>query len=114
MLMAFVLLQHGASAADSLIERQFAGQRRSLTCVEGATSELSCSGTGMTVYLRGDQVHGLEWTVEMSTKYVREQYYFRGSIPVLVVETIHAKLDSEANRLENPKLLSITRYRLDE
>ena len=68
----------------------------------------------MTVYLRGDQVHGLEWTVEMSTKYIQEQYYFRGSIPVLVVETIHAKLDSDANRLEKPKLLSITRYRLDE
>jgi hypothetical protein len=114
MLTAFLLVQHTALAAESTLERQFAQEREGLACVEASTNEPSCSGTGMAVYLRGDQVQALDWTVEMSTKYIREQYYFRGSVPALVVETIQAKLDSEANRLEKPKLLSITRYRLED
>jgi hypothetical protein len=68
----------------------------------------------MAVYLRGDQIQCLDWTVEMSTKFIREQYYFRRSVPVLVVETIHGKLDAEANQLKSPKLLSVTRYHLDD
>src|ERR1044071_9497899 len=103
---------HGTSAAESSIEREFAGRQKSLTCIEGPTDEPSCSGAGLGVYLRGDQIQQLDWTVEMSTKFVRQQLYFRDSQPVLVVETIHAKLDDQANRLKTPKLLSVTRYSL--
>jgi hypothetical protein len=103
---------HGTSAAESSIEREFAGRQKSLTCIEGPTDEPSCSGAGLGVYLHGDQIQQLDWTLEMSTKFVRQQFYFRDSQPVLVVETIHAKLDDQANPLKNPKLLSVTRYSL--
>lgn len=81
--------------------------------MEGPTSEQSCSGTGMGVYLRGDQIRHLDWTIETSRKFIRRQYYFDGPSPRLVVETIHAKLDEQAERLVNPRLLSIEHYRLD-
>jgi hypothetical protein len=100
--------------SKSSLEQQFAQQREGFTCVEGPTTEPSCSGTGMTIYLRGDHVGHLDWTIEMSRRYVRRQYYFRGSTPVLVVETVHAKLDAQANPLEEPRLLSVTRYRLGD
>jgi hypothetical protein len=114
LLLALLLGRQGASAAESAVERQFSDQRKTFTCVEGPTKEPSCSGTGLVVYLRGDQVEHLDWTVEMSTKFVRQQFYFSGSRPVLMVETIHAKLDGQANLLKEPKLLSIMRYRLDD
>jgi hypothetical protein len=114
LLVGWLVVPHGISATESLIERRFADERKSLTCFEGPTNEPSCSGTGMAVYLRGDEIQCLDWTVEMSTKFIREQYYFRGSVPVLVIETIHAKLDAEANQLKKPKLLSVMRYRLDD
>jgi hypothetical protein len=113
-LIAFALVQQPAAATESSLEQQFVQRREGFTCVEGPTNEQSCSGTGMTVYLRGDSVQHLDWTIEMSTKYIRQQYYFRGSAPVLVVETIQAKFDAQANRLEEPRLLSVTRYRLDD
>lgn len=113
MLMALVLVQQSALSAESNIEQEFARERKGFSCFEGSTDEPSCSGAGMRVYLRGARAVALDWTVEMSTKYVRQQYYFRDSLPVLVVETIHAKLDAEANVLSKPRLLSVTRYRLD-
>ena len=103
----------GPSAAESSIEREFVAQQKSTTCFEGPTDEPSCSGAAVGVYLRGDQIQHLDWKLEMSTKFVRQQFYLRDSQPVLVVETIHAKLDDQANPLKNPKLLSVTRYSLD-
>ena len=55
----------------------------------------------------------LDWTIETSAQLVRRQYYFDGISPRLVVETIHAKLDTQAERLATPRLLSTERYRLD-
>jgi hypothetical protein len=107
-----LVVPHGTSAAESSIEREFAARQKSLMCVEGPTDEPSCSGAAVGVYLRGDQIQQLDWTLEMSIKFVRQQFYFRDSQPVLVVETIHAKLDDQANPLKNPKLLSVTRYSL--
>ena len=107
-----LVVPHGASAAESSIEREFVARQKSLTCIEGPTDEPSCSGATVGVYLRGDQIQQLDWTLEMSTKFVRQQFYFRDSQPVLVVETIHAKLDDQANPLKSPKLLSVTRYSL--
>ena len=106
-----LIVPHGTSA-ESSIEREFAARQKSLTCVEGPTDEPSCSGAAMGVYLHGDQIQQLDWTLEMSTKFVRQQFYFHDSQPVLVVETIHAKLDDQANALKNPRLLSVTRYAL--
>jgi hypothetical protein len=111
-LVGILVATHRTAAAAAAIEREFAAQRKSLTCVEGPTDEPSCSGAAMGVYLHGDQIQQLDWTVETSTKFVRQQFYFRDSHPVLVVETIHAKLDDQANRLKTPKLLSVTRYSL--
>jgi hypothetical protein len=111
-LVAVLVVSHGTSAAKSSIEREFVAQQKSLTCVEAPTDEPSCSGAAVDVYLRGDRIQHLDWTLEMSTKFVRQQFYFHGSQPVLVVETIHAKLDDQANPLKTPKLLSVTRYAL--
>ena len=107
-----LVLPHRIPAAEPSIEREFAAHQKSLTCFEGPTDEPSCSGAAVNVYLRGDQIQHLDWTLEMSTKFVRQQFYFRDSRPVLVVETIHAKLDDQANPLKNPKLLSVTRSSL--
>src|SRR5437868_14079985 len=107
-----VVVPHGTPATESSIEHEFAAQQQSLTCFEGPTDEPSCSGAAVGVYLRDDQIQHLDWTLEMSTKFVRQQFYFRDSQPVFVVETIHAKLDDQANRLKTPKLLSVTRYSL--
>lgn len=109
-LVGVLVVPHGTSAAESSIEREFVSQQKSLTCVEGPTDEPSCSGAAVRLYLRGDQIQHLDWTLEMSTKFVRQRFYFRDSQPVLVVETIHAKLDDQANPLKTPKLLSVTRY----
>jgi hypothetical protein len=111
-LVGILVVPHRTPAAEPSIEREFAARQKSLTCFEGPTDEPSCSGAAVDVYLRGDQIQHLDWTLEMSTKFVRQQFYFRDSRPVLVVETIHAKLDDQANPLKNPKLLSVTRSSL--
>jgi hypothetical protein len=112
LLVGMLAVAPGALAAESSVEREFLAQQKTMTCVEGPTDEPSCSGAAMDVYLRGDQIQQLDWTLEMSNKFVRQQFYFRGAQSVLVVETIHAKLDDQANRLKSPKLLSTTRYSL--
>jgi hypothetical protein len=112
-LLAFVVSIRSTAASQSILERQFAAEAAKLTLFDGATDEPSCSGATVAVYLRGDQIQHLDWTLEISTKFVRQQFYFRDSKPVLVVETIHAKLDAQANLLKNPKLLSVVRYPLD-
>jgi hypothetical protein len=101
-----------AHAGDSL-ESRFARERASLFRVEGTTSEESCGGTGLAVYLRGEQVRHLDWTIEASREFIRRQYYFDGSTPRLALETIHAKFDSHAEPLSKPRLISRQRYRLD-
>jgi hypothetical protein len=67
----------------------------------------------LSVYLSGQQVRHLDWTIETSTQFIRRQYYFDGAIPRLVVETIHAKFGSQAEPLSKPRLLSTEPYRLD-
>jgi hypothetical protein len=100
--------------ADTAVERDFARGRNALMCVNGSTDEASCGGTDMDVYLRGDEVCKIDWWVEMSNKWVREEYFFRGARPVLVIETIERKYDSHAEPLPEPQLVSRTRYRLDQ
>jgi hypothetical protein len=100
-------------AAEPSLESRFDRERPTLSRFEGATSEPSCSGTNLAVYLRGDVVWHLDWTMETSTQLIRRQYYFDGGSPRLVIETIKATLDSNAERLEKPRLVSTNRYRLD-
>ena len=100
--------------ADTAVEREFARERNALTCVNGSTNEPSCGGTDMDVYLRGDTVRKLNWSVEKSTQWLREEYFFRDARPVLVIETIERKYDSHAEPLPEPELVSRTRYRLDQ
>ena len=56
-------------------ERAFARERSALTCMNGPTDEPSCGGTDMDVYLRGEEVRKLDWWVEMSNKWVHEEYF---------------------------------------
>jgi hypothetical protein len=97
----------------SRLESRFSRERTTLTRFEGPTSEQSCSGAALSVYLRGQQVRHLDWSVETSTQFIRRQYFFDGAIPGLVVETIHARLDSHAEPLNKPHLLSTERYQLN-
>jgi hypothetical protein len=99
--------------ADTAVEREFAHERKALACVNGSTDEPSCGGTDIDIYLRGDTVRKLDWWVEKSNQWVREEYFFRGTRPVLVIETIDRKYDSHAEPLREPQLVSRTRYRLD-
>jgi hypothetical protein len=98
----------------SASEPAFARERSTLTCMNGPTDEPSCGGTDMDVYLRGEEVRKLDWWVEMSNKWVREEYFFSGSQPVLVIETIEKKYDSHGELLSKPELVSRQRYRLDQ
>ena len=50
----------------------------------------------------------------MSNKWVHEEYFFSGSQPVLVIETIEKKYDSHGELLSKPELVSRQRYRLDQ
>ena len=109
----FATLPACAGTSDSSLQSGFTRERATLSCFEGPTSEPSCSGTGLAVYLSGDTVRHLDWTIETSTRFIRRQYYFDGTSPRLVVETIHAKLDSHAEQLAKPRLLSTEQYRLD-
>jgi hypothetical protein len=111
--LAAIVLVSALRADTSAIEREFARERGALMCVNGSTNEPSCGGTDMDVYLRGDEVRKLDWWVEMSNKWVREEYFFRGSQPLLVIETVEKKYDSHGELLPKPQLVSRTRYRLD-
>ena len=111
--LAFSALSGCVSAGGLPLESRFSHDRAAFTCFEGPTSEPSCSGTGLSVYLSGEQVRHLDWTIETSTRLIRRQYYFDGTSPRLVVETIHAKLDANAEPLAKPRLLSTEHYRLD-
>jgi hypothetical protein len=108
------LLGSALRADTTAIEREFARERKALACVNGSTDEPSCGGTDMDVYLRGAEVRKLDWWVEESNQWVREEYFFRGTRPVLVIETIERKYDSHAEPLTKPQLVSRTRYRLDQ
>ena len=68
----------------------------------------------MDLYLRGDAVRKLDWWVEKSNQWVHEEYFFRGTQPVLVIETVEKKYDSHGELLSKPQLVSRTRYRLDD
>ena len=113
LVLLFSALSACVNAGDSAQESRFSRERAALTRYEGPTSEQSCSGTGLSVYLSGEQVRHLDWTIETSTRFIRRQYYFDGTSPRLVVETIHAKFDAHAEPLTTPRLLSTERYRLD-
>ncbi len=67
----------------------------------------------MAVYLSGDSIRHLDWTMETSTRLMRRQYYFDGAAPCLVVETIHEKFDARAEPLTEPRLVSTRSCRLD-
>lgn len=67
----------------------------------------------MGVYLDGDRICHLDWSIETSRQFIRREYFFENAIPKLAVETIHAKLDADAERLAEPRLLSVERYRVD-
>jgi hypothetical protein len=111
---AALLIQNAAIGDTSPIEREFARERASLTCVNSSTNEASCGGTDMDVYLRGELIRKLDWWVEKSNQWVREEYYFRGSRPMLVIETVEAKYDEHGEPLKELRLVSRTRFRLDE
>jgi hypothetical protein len=110
---AAVTLVSSLRAGTTTIEREFARERKTLVCVNGSTNEPSCGGTDMDVYIRGDEVRKLDWWVEMSNKWVREEYFFRRAQPVLVIETVEKKYDSHGEVLAKPQLVSRTRHRLD-
>ena len=107
------LLAATGARAESPLESEFTRQRAQFVSLIGSTSEESCSGTGLVVYLEGEHVRHLDWTIEMSTQFIRRQYFFSGSVPELVIETVHAKLGPEAEPLPAPRLISVTRYPLD-
>ena len=100
-------------AAPSRFETEFTSSQQGLVCLEGATSEESCGGTGLTVYLEGTKVRHLDWTVEMSNRFVRREYYYEGRALKLVVETIHSKYDAHGDAYPKPHFLSARRYFLD-
>jgi hypothetical protein len=113
-MLALSLFGSALLADTTAIEREFAREQIALACVSGSTDEPSCSGTDMDVYLRGDEVRKLDWWVEKSNQWVREEYFFRGTRPVLVIETIEKKYDSHAEPLPKPQLVSRTRHPLDQ
>jgi hypothetical protein len=88
-------------------------ERALLVRYDGPTSEPSCGGTALSVYLRGGQVRRLDWTIETSTRLIRRQYSFAGPSPHLAIETISARLDANAEPLAQPRLLSTKPYHLD-
>lgn len=100
-------------ADTTTVEREFARERNALTCLNGSTDEPSCGGTDMDVYLSGDAIRKLDWWVEKSNQWVREEYFFRDSQPVILIETVEKKYDSHGEPLQKPQLVSHTRYRLD-
>ncbi len=83
-----------------------------LICLEGFTSEHSCGGTFLRVWLRGEEIHRLDWTIETSRQFIRREYRLEAGRPRSVVETIHQKLDAEGGHLASPRLLSRRRYAL--
>jgi hypothetical protein len=109
----FSALSACVGTGDSVQSARFPRERSTLARYDGPTSEPSCGGAALSVYLRGEQVRHLDWTIETSTRLIRRQYYFDGTSPRLVVETIHARLDAHGDPLANPRLLSTARYPLD-
>jgi hypothetical protein len=107
------LLAVAGERGESPLEAEFVRQRAHLVSLAGSTSEEACSGTGLIVYLQGEHVRHLDWSIEMSTQFIRRQYFFSGSLAGLVIETVHAKLGSEDEPLPAPRLVSVTRYPLD-
>src|SRR5918992_2391199 len=91
---------------ESPLESRFARERAALVCYDGPMSEPSCGGGGMLVYLSGDKVRHLDWSVETSTRFIRRQFYFADSFPALVVETIHAKFNQRGEPLPDPRFVS--------
>jgi len=111
--LAAVLIQNVTWAADkSQAERDFERARLELMCVNGSSNEPSCGGTDMDVWLRAEEIHKLDWWLEKSNQWVREEYYFRGSRPI--IETVVAKYDGYGELLKKPQLISRTKYRLDD
>jgi hypothetical protein len=109
-LVFFLLLTSGSHAAESPLESEFKRERERLVALVGPTSEQSCDGTELVVYLEGEQVRHLDWSMATSSQLIRRQYFFRGSLPIMVIETIHGKRGPDAELLTVPRFISISQY----
>ena len=105
-----VVASGGSRATESPIDSEFARERERLAALVGPTSEQSCDGTELIVYLEGQQVRHLYWSIAMSTQLVRRQYFFSGSSPALIIEKIQAKLGPDAEPLVTPQFMSVRHY----
>jgi len=106
-----VLATEGNTVAQA--ETAFLKQRDKLASFEGPTSELSCSGTGLTVFLRGDEVRHLDWYIVTSSYYARRQFYFEGAMPVFVVASVCSRYHSNGGDMEGPMPAKVKSSRLD-
>ena len=86
-----------------------------LNCLEQENRGPSTAdGVRMKIYLRGDDVEYLDWTSESGNKITRRQYYFHHRSLVAVVETIHTKGDRHTGELKHPRLVSLTKFDLED
>ena len=96
------------------LARSFRSERSSpekhLTYVEAATDEPSCGGTWLGVYLDGDRIQKLDYSVETSQKFIVDVYSFRNGQPTVVEEKIYRLLDTEGNHTTHPTFESKHRY----
>jgi hypothetical protein len=77
-------------------------------------TEPSTDGAGTKVYLRGEDVQSFDWTTERGSEVVRREYYFHRRTLVSVVETIHNKWDRHLGPLKHPKLVSTTKFNVQD
>jgi hypothetical protein len=100
--------------AERSLEAKFAAQRAHYRRLAGVTDEPSCGGTGVTIFLAGNDVRKVAYSVETSQRLIQRDYYLRDRQPVLVVETSHFLLDQQAERLREPRLEAVNRYSFGE
>src|SRR5688572_29008402 len=98
------------SCARPSLEAKFAAERPHYRTLAGVTDEPSCGGTGLTVYLAGNDVRKLAYSVETSQRVIHRNYYLRARQPLVVVETSHFLLDQQGKRLPAPRLEAVNRY----
>ncbi len=85
-----------------------------LNCVEKERAEPSAGGPGTKVYLRGDDIQSVDWTTEHGSEVIRREYYFHRRTLVSVVETIHNKWDRHLGPLKHPRLVSTTKFNVED
>jgi hypothetical protein len=64
--------------------------------------------------LRGDDIQSVDWTSDVGNKIVRRQFYFQHRSLVSVTETIHVKGNRHTGEWKHPRLLSMTKFGLDD